>query len=216
MSTVAATGGAQPAVRVWDPIVRLFHWTIVLGYGINMWVTEDGSDAHELVGYVVLAAIAIRIVWGFVGSRHARFSDFVPGPSRLIGYLRQLAARRAPRYIGHNPAGAVMMLALVALMLSVGVTGWMMTLDAYWGEEWLEELHGILADAIWPLAGLHVLAALVGSFSHRENLVMSMITGRKRAPSGTDVDFTGVDRTRHAPGSRHAPSRHASDPGRRQ
>ncbi len=200
MRTVAATAGEKPAIRVWDPIVRLFHWTIVLGYGINMWATEDGSDAHEVIGYVVLAAIAIRLVWGFIGSRHARFADFVPGPSRLSGYLRQLAKRREPRYIGHNPAGAIMMLALIALMLSVGVSGWMMTLDAYWGEEWLEELHETLANAIWPLAGLHVLAAVMESFRHRENLIKSMITGRKRAPSGTDVDHT----------------RHAPDPGRGQ
>jgi cytochrome b len=200
MSTVATAAGAEPAIRVWDPIVRLFHWTIVLGYGINMWVTEDGSDAHEVIGYVVLAAIAIRLVWGFIGSRHARFADFIPGPSRLAGYLRQWAKRREPRYIGHNPLGAIMMLALIALMLSVGVTGWMMTLDAYWGEEWLEELHETLANAIWPLAGLHVLGAVIESFRHRENLIASMITGRKRAPEGTDVD--------------HTP--HASDPGRGQ
>lgn len=196
MSNVAATSGAESGIRVWDPIVRLFHWTIVLGYGINMWATEDGSDAHQIIGYAVLAAIAIRLAWGIIGSRHARFSDFVPGPSRLTGYLRQLAKRREPRYIGHNPAGAIMMLVLIALLLSVGLTGWMMTLDAYWGEEWLEELHETLANAIWPLAGLHVLAAVIESFRHRENLIKSMITGRKRAPSGTDVDLS-----RHAPDS---------------
>lgn len=179
-------------IRVWDPVVRLFHWTIVAGFLANMTLTEEGGDAHEVVGYLVLAAIAVRLVWGFIGTRHARFRDFVPGPARLAGYLGQLLRGREPRYIGHNPAAAVMMAALLALMVFIGATGWMMTLDPWWGEEWLEEMHETAANAMLVLAGVHVLAAVLASFRHRENLVLAMITGRKRAASGTDVDHAAA------------------------
>lgn len=173
-----AAGGGE--VRVWDPLVRIFHWTVVAGCVLNLFILEDGETAHEVVGYVVAAALAVRLVWGFVGSRYARFAEFVPGPGRLARYLAALVRGREPRTLGHNPAGAVMMLALMALLAAVSVTGWMMGLDAYWGEEWLEDLHGGLANAILLLAGVHAAAAIFESFRHRENLVWSMVTGRKR------------------------------------
>lgn len=178
--------------RVWDLVVRIFHWTVVAGFLANMTITEDGGDAHEVIGYIVLAAIAVRLVWGFIGTRHARYSDFVPGPARLARYLGQLMRGSEPRYIGHNPAAAVMMAALLALMIFVGVSGWMMTIDAWWGEEWLEEVHEAAANAMLVLAGLHVLAAVIASFRHRENLILAMITGRKRAASGTDIDHAAA------------------------
>lgn len=180
--------------RVWDPVVRLFHWTLVLGVVANLTVFREWKAVHRYVGYVIVAAIAIRLVWGFVGPRHARFSDFVAGPRRLGGYLRAMIRRREPRYIGHNPAGGLMMLALILLSLFCGVTGWMMGLDAFWGAPWLEAIHETAANTIMVLAILHVLAALVESWRHRENLVMSMVTGWKRAASGTDVDHASPPR----------------------
>lgn len=176
-----ASPSAGGAVKVWDLVVRVFHWTVVLGCLANLFLLEDGEDAHEIVGFVVAAAVAVRIVWGFVGTRYARFAEFVPTPARLGRYLAALARGREPRMLGHNPAGAVMMIALMALLVAVSVTGWMMGLDAFWGEEWLEELHGGLANAILVLAALHAAAAIVESWRHRENLVWSMVTGRKRA-----------------------------------
>lgn len=180
------------SIQVWDPLVRIFHWTLVAGFIANLWLTEDGGQAHEIIGYVVLAAVVIRLVWGFVGTRHARFRDFVPGPGRLARYLGQAARGREPRHIGHNPAGAVMMLVLMALMFLLGVSGWMMTLDRYWGAEWLEELHESLANALLVLVAVHVLAALWSSVRHRENLVLAMLTGRKRPAGATDVDHAPV------------------------
>ena len=94
-------------VRVWDPVVRLFHWTVVAGCAINL-IVEEGNTFHRAVGYVVAAAVAVRVVWGFAGKGHARFSDFIPTPAALLGYLRQLVSRSEPRFIGHNPAGSVM------------------------------------------------------------------------------------------------------------
>jgi len=174
-----SAGGGE--VKVWDVVVRVFHWTVVLGCLANLFLLEDGEDAHEIVGYVVAAAVAVRIVWGFVGTHYARFAEFVPTPSRLGRYLAALARGREPRMLGHNPAGAVMMIVLMLLLVAVSVTGWMMGLDAFWGEEWLEDLHGGLANAILVLAALHAAAAIVESWRHRENLVWSMVTGRKRA-----------------------------------
>lgn len=186
------TGEAEPAgtrkrpamaatVPVWDVVVRTFHWIVVSGCILNLFILEDGKAAHEVVGYVVAGALAIRVLWGFIGTRHARFSDFVPTPRRLRTYLADLRAGREPRMIGHNPAGAVMMLALMALLAAVSLTGWMMGLDAFWGAAWLEELHGAIADAILVLALIHAAAALFESWRHDENLVWAMVSGRKKA-----------------------------------
>jgi cytochrome b len=187
-AAAAALSAAAPQVRVWDPVVRLFHWTLALGCIANLTVLREVEPAHELVGYVILGAIAIRILCGFVGSAHARFSDFVAGPRELADYLGSLLRGKAPRYVGHNPAGGLMMLALIGLSTICGVTGVMMEQDAFWGVEWVEDIHETAANLILALAILHVLAALFESWHHRENLIRAMITGRKRAATGTDVD----------------------------
>lgn len=177
-----------PLVKVWDPLVRLCHWVIVAGVAANFFITEEGKLVHRWIGYTVLGAVALRFVWGLIGTRHARFSDFIPSPFRLWSYGKALLQRREPRYVGHNPAGAAMMMGLLILLLIIGVTGWMQTLDAYWGVQWVQNAHALSADTIMALAGLHALAAIRESVRHHENLIWSMITGRKRAASGSDVD----------------------------
>jgi cytochrome b len=167
-------------VLVWDPVVRLFHWSVVAGCLLNLAVFTDGKAVHRWIGYGVAFALAFRLIWGFVGTRHARLSDFAPRPAAFVTYLKALARGQEPRFIGHNPAGAVMMLALMALLAAVSLTGWMLTLDAWWGNGALEGLHEALANSILFFAGLHVAAALLESWKHGENLVWSMITGRKR------------------------------------
>lgn len=179
---------APTPVRVWDPLVRVFHWVLAGGIAANLWITDNGGEAHEIVGYVVLGAIAVRLLWGFVGSRHARFGNFLPGPRRLREYFSLLLRGREPRYLGHNPAAVLMMTVLLAATIATGVSGWMMTLDAWWGSELLEEVHEVLANSILVLAGIHVAGAIFTSFKHHENLILAMFTGRKRAASGTDVD----------------------------
>lgn len=169
-----------PTIKVWDPIVRIFHWTVVAGCLLNLFILDDGKMAHRVIGYIVVGALVVRVIWGFVGTWYARFSDFVPGPRRLRSYLAALSMGREPRMLGHNPAGAVMMLMLMTLLAATCTTGWMMGLDAFWGEEWLEATHGFLANAILVMAILHAGAALIESGRHNENLVLSMITGRKR------------------------------------
>ena len=191
---IALPPDAQGYVRVWDPLVRLFHWTVVTGCAYNL-MFEDGNQVHRSIGYVVAAAVVVRIVWGIVGHGHARFVDFIPRPSRLVNYLRELVTRREPRYIGHNPAGSVMILALLGTLIGVSVTGWMMGLDRFFGNEALQATHEAFAMTILGLASVHVAAAVFESVRHRENLIKAMFTGRKRRPTGTDVDHaTDSDR----------------------
>ncbi|CUA81803.1 Cytochrome b [Gulbenkiania indica] len=180
MSTVHAP---TVEVRVWDPFVRLFHWLLVAGVSANLFVLEEGDPPHRWVGYVATALVLARIVWGFIGTHHARFADFWPTRRRLRAHLVRLRAHQADPSPGHNPMGALMMLALMALVLALGFTGWLMGTDAYWGEEWLESLHEGLANTLMGLAGMHVLAAVVMSRLERVNLVRAMITGVKRYPA---------------------------------
>lgn len=169
-----------PAVRVWDPFVRIFHWGLVTCVVLNQFVLEEGKTAHEWAGYTASALVLARLVWGFVGSRHARFSDFFPTPSRLAAHVRALRNGEHPAYLGHNPLGALMMLALMATVLALGVTGWMQTTDTFFGEEWLMELHEVLAHGLLIAAGLHAAAAIVMGRVERVRLVRAMVTGTKQ------------------------------------
>nr|WP_315428376.1 cytochrome b/b6 domain-containing protein [uncultured Albidiferax sp.] len=170
---------ALPTTPVWDLFVRLFHWSLVCAIGLNYFVLDDGKTLHQWIGYAALALVAARIVWGFVGSRHARFSDFVPTPRQVRDQVRHLVRGRTEVYLGHNPLGSLMILALLALVLALGSTGWMQTLDRFWGEEWLQELHEILGTTLIAFAGLHALAAVVMGRLERTRLVKAMFTGVK-------------------------------------
>ena len=178
-STPGAASDGAANIPVWDLLVRIVHWTVAAGCVLNLFFLED--TAHEVVGYIVFGAMVVRIVWGFVGTRYARFSDFIRSPAEIGSYIAAEMGGRGRRYIGHNPAAALMMLALMTLVIAVSVTGYMMGTDMFWGEEWLEELHEVLANTILVLALVHALAAIFESIRHKENLVLAMITGRKKA-----------------------------------
>ena len=167
-------------VRVWDPFVRIFHWGLVACIALNEFVIDDGERVHQWIGYAASALVLARIVWGFVGTRHARFSDFWPTPARLRAHLADLLAGRHGAQAGHNPLGALLVLALLAVVLALGASGWLQTTDAFWGEEWLQELHEELAEALLGLAGVHVAAALLMSGVEHTNLVAAMVSGIKR------------------------------------
>ena len=169
-------------IRVWDPFVRIFHWSLV-GLFVAAFVTGDEIEwLHILLVYAIATLVALRIVWGIVGSRYARFSNFARSPRTIVKYVAQAARWRAPRYLGHNPAGAAMIIALLLMIAGIAVTGFAMTTDALWGAKWVEELHEGLAYATVGLIGLHIAGVIFSSLAHRENLVKAMVTGRKRAP----------------------------------
>lgn len=171
-----------PTVRVWDVFVRVFHWSLVTLF-VAAFVTGDESERlHIAVGYAIAVLVALRIIWGFIGTRHARFGDFVRSPAESLDYLRKAVRGRAPRHFGHNPAGGLMTLALLGMTIAIAATGYLMTTDAFWGSEPMEELHEGLVYATLGLIVLHVTGVVLASLEHRENLVRSMFTGRKRAP----------------------------------
>ncbi len=170
------------SIYVWDRFVRIFHWSLVSCVLLNYFCLDDGETLHQWLGYAACLLVLARIVWGFIGSTYARFSDFFPTPSRIIKHLRHLVYAEQDLHVGHNPLGAMMMLALMVLVLALGVTGFMQGLDAYWGEEWLMDLHDTLADTLMALAVMHALAALIMSRIERTNLIKAMITGVKDMP----------------------------------
>lgn len=178
----SAAGGASPPVTVkaWDPFVRVFHWTLVALFVIALATGDEIERVHIAAGCGIAALLGLRLVWGLIGPRHARFASFVRSPREVFAYVRAVGNLRAPRYLGHNPAGGAMIVALLAALMGTAITGYMTTTDAYWGAKWVEKLHEALAYGTLALAGLHVLGVAVSSFFHRENLVKAMWTGRKR------------------------------------
>ena len=181
----------QDEVYVWDSFVRLFHWSLVLGFTVA-YLTEEPLTVHVCAGYAVGMLIVARIVWGLVGSRHARFSDFVYKPSTTIGYLRDMLLVRAKRYIGHSPGGGAMVVLLLLFLTATVITG----IVVYGGEhqagplagmfskesgEAIEEAHQVLANITLALVFAHIAAVILASFAHHENLVRAMITGYKRS-----------------------------------
>lgn len=179
MRTLSVAAAAPETVKVWDPFVRVFHWSLVTAF-FGAYFIEGGDTAHQVLGYAALGLIAARIVWGFIGSKYARFAQFVPSPRRLFAYVREAIGRREARYLGHNPAGAIMILALICAVIATSVSGWMLTTDTFWGDEFVEELHEFIANVTLALVGLHVAGAIYESIRHGENLILAMITGRKR------------------------------------
>jgi cytochrome b len=178
MTQTAFADSPSAQTRVWDLGVRLFHWSLV-AMTVGAYVLTDPRSLHRTLGYVVIGLIAFRLVWGLVGTRRARFASFLPGPRRLIAYLVAMAQGREARYLGHNPAGAAMIVALLATLSAVAVTGYMMGMDAYFGQDWVETAHKTLVDGLIVLVALHVGGVALASWRHRENLVLAMITGRK-------------------------------------
>jgi cytochrome b len=168
-------------VKVWDPLVRLGHWALVAGIAIA-WVTREGAGAlHEQTGYVVLAIVVLRALWGFTGPHYARFAQFVRSPSTTLAYARQALAGGEPRHIGHNPLGGWMTVVLLAMIALVALSGWLYTTDAFWGVKWVADLHEALSDLLLALVAVHVAGVVFTSYRQRENLVAAMVHGRKRA-----------------------------------
>jgi cytochrome b len=211
--SIGRSAQAAPALTlwVWDPLLRVGHWLLVAAFAVAYLSAEEEGGApeplHVWSGYLIAAVVLLRVVSGFIGSRHSRFSDFVVGPAAVFGYLGDLLRGRARRYIGHSPAGGAMVLALLACLTGTAATGIIaygerghgplasigasapsgsaakggMGTRAEESESVIGELHGTLANLTLGLIVLHVIGVTVASIVHRENLPMAMITGKKRA-----------------------------------
>lgn len=198
-SGTTPTPAADPHLRIWDPFVRVFHWLLVAGLAVNFFeLVRPGKTTHQIIGYIVLGLIAARLIWGLVGPRHARFADFVRAPGQVADHVRQLFRRRDRRYLGHSPAGGAMIVALLLTVTAIGATGWLSRTDWFFGVKWMEEAHEILANALLALVILHILGVLHACWRHRENLVLSMLTGRKRRTTVAEPlpDHAPADRRR--------------------
>ncbi|HDZ80934.1 MAG TPA: cytochrome B [Roseobacter sp.] len=167
-------------VRVWDPMVRVFHWSLLIAFVAAYVSGEEWEKLHVNIGYVVAGLVAFRLVWGLIGSKHARFNDFICRPSTIVAFLRDSVAMKARRYIGHNPAGGAMVIALLLAIIGISISGYMMGMDAFWGEQWVQNLHEVLVNLTIGLVVLHIAGVIFASFEHKENLIKSMFTGKKR------------------------------------
>ncbi len=174
-------------VRVWDRVVRSFHWGLVLSFGVAWFTAHSSEGLHQWAGYAAAGLISMRLVWGVLGTPYARFSQFLRDPKTVMRYLFSIIAGREARYIGHNPAGGMMVLALIATMAMTALTGWMMTTDTYFGVQWVEWTHSLVAHGLLILVLVHIGGVALASFRHRENLVQAMVTGRKRKAESADV-----------------------------
>ncbi|MBI4808447.1 MAG: cytochrome b/b6 domain-containing protein [Nitrosomonadales bacterium] len=168
-------------IRVWDVPTRVFHWSLVLSF-CGAFLTAESEryrDIHVMLGYTVLGLIAFRLLWGFFGTRYARFSSFLFTSREVVTYVSALVKGEAKHYVGHNPAGSVAIWLLLFLAISSGVTGVLLFQDS--GGEVVEELHEVLSFAMLAVVLVHVAGVAVSSIMHRENLVRAMITGSKEA-----------------------------------
>lgn len=171
------------SVTIWDPLVRLFHWSVAALFLGNYWLLEGGEEPHRWAGYAIAALLAVRIAWGFMGTANARFVNFWPTRSRLRHHWRQLKHRQ-PQAVteGHNPLGALMILLLMTLLAVTALSGWMQGLDRFWGEDWVEDLHEYAANALMAAVAIHVLAVLTLPRVTGLALIRPMLTGKRRAP----------------------------------
>jgi len=205
---------AQKQIRVWDIFIRVFHWTLVISFVIAYFTGDENNLWHIYLGYYIGFLIIFRLIWGFVGSRYARFSNFVYSPTTVIDYIKSMLSAKPKHYLGHNPAGGYMILALLFMLTLTTISGLKVygiegygplagnpdislisvamadddddEHEEYKGnkgdedeEEFWEEIHEVAANLTVLLILLHILGVIVSSKLHGENLVRSMITGKK-------------------------------------
>ncbi len=192
-------------IKVWDPLVRVFHWGLVSLFLLAFATEDDFLDLHVVSGYLITGLILFRLIWGVIGTRHARFSDFVKSPEEIKAYLKDVLLFRAKHYLGHNPAGGAM---VIALLVSLGMTV-LMGMLTYGATEFagpfaaitaggmmadaFEEIHEFFANFTVLLVVFHVAGVVIASLQHRENLVRSMVDGYKNVPSDEGHSAHPVD-----------------------
>jgi len=181
---------SQELVKVWDLPLRIFHWLLVAGFFIAYLTEDDLLTVHVWAGYLVTGLLVFRLVWGFIGNDYARFSNFLCSPAKSIAYIKDLLVLKTQRYIGHNPAGAAMIVLLLVSLLATVITGFAVYgADQAAGplaaigsanEKMWEEVHEFFANFTLVLVVVHVIGVAVESYIHRENLARAMVHGFKK------------------------------------
>ena len=173
------TGDESTRTLVWDLPTRVFHWLMVICFAIAYFTASDDRLAmiHATAGFTILGLLLFRLLWGFAGSRYARFSSFVQGPRKIIHYLRCLCFGKIQHCTGHNPAGGVAILLILILGLAVTISGALLYEEIDW--PMLEEIHETSTDLMLAVIAMHVIGVIASSFLHKENLPIAMITGFK-------------------------------------
>ncbi len=169
-------------IKVWDLFIRLFHGSIAILFLANFFVTEDGSTLHSYLGYILLGLLALRFLWGFIGSYHARFTNFTPTKESLKEHLRSIIFREKDIHLGHNPLGALMVFNLLGSLTILCLTGLLAETDMFWGMKWLEEVHEFLANYTLLSVAFHLLGVAWETKRSKINIVKAMITGKKSLP----------------------------------
>lgn len=184
-------GTGSSTVKVWDPLVRLFHRSLVFLFMLAFITEDNWLDLHVQAGYLVSYLLAFRLLWGLVGTRNARFSSFVKSPAIMLTYLKSLSNFKVPHYLGHNPLGATMVIILLLGIILLSLSGLSLiaiegngpladTLVASWNADWMEEVHEFFANFTLLMVTLHVSGVIFSSLVEGENLVKAMLTGRKK------------------------------------
>ena len=174
-------------ILVWDVPTRVFHWLQVLAFAGAYWLafSERFRDYHDALGYILLGLLVFRLVWGFIGTRYARFSSFLFKPRETVAYLGSMIKGKPGHYLGHNPAGSVSVWLLLAVGMFICVTGVMSLQDD--ASDLVIELHGLATNVMLGVIALHLAGVLMSSILHRENLVRAMLTGYKSAETEEGV-----------------------------
>jgi len=166
-------------VAVWDGYVRLTHWSVAAFVLAELTFVDEDWAIHRWLGYAVLALVIGRLVWGLIGPRYARFSAFPPSVRSASAHLAGLLRGRHDVHLSHNPLGALMVYNLWASLIAICVTGIMMTTRAFWGVDWVEDSHEIIANWALLSVGLHVAGVAFDTWYSKIDLVRAMITGQK-------------------------------------
>lgn len=166
-------------IPVWDILVRLTHWSVAIFVLAELTVIDEDWALHRWAGYAVLALVLCRLVWGLIGPPYARFSAFPPSVRSALAHLAGLLRGKRALHLSHNPLGALMAYNLWASLVAICVTGILMTTRTFWGVDWVEESHELIANWVLLSVGLHVAGVAFESWYSKVNLVRAMITGQK-------------------------------------
>ncbi|WP_293626093.1 MULTISPECIES: cytochrome b/b6 domain-containing protein [unclassified Polynucleobacter] len=177
---VGATGRVREAIMVWDMPVRVFHWLLVICFA-GAWLSSESERwamIHYAFGYTACLLVLIRLVWGLIGTRYARFSQFLKSPKAVLEHFMAMLRGHPHHDVGHNPAGGLVMFALMLLILLIGLSGYL-SLKEFLGNV-ASEVHEAVSGLVLGLVIVHIIAAVGMSLIERQNLVRSMVTGKKQ------------------------------------